>query len=91
MMLFPIIFFFGWILPSTNKKINSFLKSTKTYLEILQWSGGSLISACPCSEKYHADYLLKDFVFINDEKKKKKFTTNLIRSEMKAKIICRNC
>jgi hypothetical protein len=28
MMQFPVIFF-GWILPSTNKKINSFLKSQK--------------------------------------------------------------
>jgi hypothetical protein len=30
MMQFPVIFFFGWILPSTNKKINSFLKSIMT-------------------------------------------------------------
>jgi hypothetical protein len=33
MMQFPVIFFFGWILPSTNKKIKSFLKSLPPWFE----------------------------------------------------------
>jgi hypothetical protein len=37
MMQFPVIFFSGWIFPSTNKKINSFLKRSDKIVQFVNF------------------------------------------------------